>query len=44
LGRWPWTRGLLSGLARVRLCDIAASMGVAERSAYGIVTGLAAAG
>ena len=29
---------------RVRLCDIATSMGIAERSAYGIVTDLTAAG
>jgi DNA-binding IclR family transcriptional regulator len=28
----------------VRLCDIAASMGITERSAYGIVTDLTEAG
>jgi hypothetical protein len=28
----------------VRLCDIAAGLGITERSAYGIVTDLAAAG
>ena len=36
--------GFLTSHARVLLCDIAASLGITERSAYGIVTDLAKAG